>query len=48
MSFTKQKNMSGAAVFLDFETAFDSIHLNGIICKNVLKSLNLVLNSSNG
>ena len=28
MSFTKQRNMPGAAVFLDFEKAFDSIEWN--------------------
>ena len=28
MSFTKQKNLPGAAVFLDFEKAFDSIEWN--------------------
>ena len=28
MSFTKQKTMSGTAVFLDFEKAFDSIEWN--------------------
>ena len=28
MSFTKQKNIPGAAVFLDFEKAFDSIEWN--------------------
>ena len=28
MSYTKQKNLTGAAVFLDFEKAFDSIEWN--------------------
>ena len=28
MAFTKQRNISGAAIFLDFEKAFDSIEWN--------------------
>ena len=46
MSFTKEKNISGIAVFLDFEKAFDSI--NGATFKNALKFLPLVLNYDNG
>lgn len=38
MSFTKQRNMPGAAVFLDFGKAFDSIEWNYLQkCLEILK-----------
>ena len=46
MSFTKEKNIPGIAVFLDFEKA--SNLLNGATFKNVLKFLTLVLEYDNG
>ena len=38
MAFTKQRNISGAAIFLDFEKAFDSIEWNYLQkCLSVFK-----------
>ena len=46
MHFTKEKNIPGVAVFLDFEKAFDSIERNFFI--NASKRLISVLTSDGG